>query len=233
MNESRKGIRIEFKTEQFPTVKLTKLLMADLLDVSYEQYEKLKNANANFMVIVAEKKTDRSYIFTHKDDFLNEFDSYKNNFILIKISSGYTNKKIEISLYNHVNKESNTSVTSDDSDWSRNIRAKITEVLEKHRTHYDLLHSRKSWLMWTAFGLIAMIGIIYFQPPKTIYLLAVVLIATPYGYAYLSMSIIRWLFRRFEIENIVQLRFRRWILGGFIGGIIVGVIAGLIVLLFR
>jgi hypothetical protein len=203
--------------------------MGDLLDVLYEQYEKLKHANASFMVIVAEKKTDRSYIFTHKDDFLNEFGSYINNFILIRISSGYSIKKIEISLYNHVNKESNISVTSDDSDWSRNIRAKITEVLENHRTHYDFLHSRKSWIVWTAFGPITMIGIVYFQPPKTIYLLAVVLIVTPYGYAYLSMSIIRWMFPRFVIENSTQMRFRRWILVGLIGGTIVGVIAGLIV----
>jgi hypothetical protein len=40
--------------------------MGDLLDVLYDEYEKLKHANASFMVIVAEKKTDRSYILLIK-----------------------------------------------------------------------------------------------------------------------------------------------------------------------
>ena len=41
--------------------------------------------------------------------------------------------------------------------------------MEKYQTHYDFVHSRTSWLIWTAVGIIVMIADLYFQPPKTIF----------------------------------------------------------------
>jgi hypothetical protein len=100
--------------------------------------------------------------------------------------------------------------------------------LEEHLTHYDFLHSRKSCIIWTGFGIIVSMAILYFQPPKTVCLTLLVAIAGSYGYAYWFMTIIRWLFPKFEIENTTQIRFRKWILVGLVGGTIVAVIGGLI-----
>ena len=42
-----------------------------------------------------------------------------------------------------------------------------------------------------------------------------------------------WLFPRLEVDNAAQIRFRGWILTGFIGGITVALIGGLLLSLFR
>ncbi len=48
MSDSRKSIKVQFRTQRFPTVKLTKSLMSELLDVVYDEYGKLQEAKASF-----------------------------------------------------------------------------------------------------------------------------------------------------------------------------------------
>jgi hypothetical protein len=82
------------------------------------------------------------------------------------------------------------------------------------------------------FGIIVMIVDLYFQPPKTIFA-TVGAIAIPWGVAYSCSVFIRWLFPRLEVDNAAQIRFRGWILTGFIGGITAALIGGLLLSLFR
>jgi hypothetical protein len=63
MSDSRKGIKVEFRTQRFPTVKLTKSLMSELLDVAYDEYEKLQEAKASFWILVTDKKSRQSICF--------------------------------------------------------------------------------------------------------------------------------------------------------------------------
>ncbi|MFY9872545.1 MAG: hypothetical protein WAK17_22780 [Candidatus Nitrosopolaris sp.] len=164
---------------------------------------------------------------------MKEFDSFMKSFGVIKISLVSPIKSISLELWNtYGNNKPIYSITSNDSDWSRNIRSKITDVLEKYQTHYDFLHSRKSWLIWMTFGIIVMIVDLYFQPPKTIFA-TVGAIAIPWGVAYSCSVFIRWLFPRLEVDNAAQIRFRGWILTGFIGGITAALIGGLLLSLFR
>jgi hypothetical protein len=87
----------------------------------YGEYEKLKEAKASFWILVTDKKVDRAY--THKDDFLKEFDSFMKSFGVIKISLVSPIKSISLELWNtYGNNKPIYSITSNDSDWSRNIR---------------------------------------------------------------------------------------------------------------
>ncbi len=63
MSDSRKGIKVGFRTQPFPTVKLTKSFMSELLDVIYDEYEKLQEAKASFWILVTDKKSRQSICF--------------------------------------------------------------------------------------------------------------------------------------------------------------------------
>jgi hypothetical protein len=54
MSDSRKVIKVQFRTQRFPTVKLTKSLMSELLDVDYDEYEKLQEAKASLWILVTD-----------------------------------------------------------------------------------------------------------------------------------------------------------------------------------
>jgi hypothetical protein len=63
MSDSRKVIKVQFRTQLFPTVKLTKSLMSELLDVVYDEYEKLQEAKASSWILVTDKKSRQSICF--------------------------------------------------------------------------------------------------------------------------------------------------------------------------
>lgn len=228
MSDSPKGVKIRFDTKDFPTVKLTKEFLEDLLNIVYKEYETRQEANVNFRIVVVEKTVNRAYVYTHKDDFLKEYNYFLKRFVNLTIKLENPLRNILIDIWNYKNKKSKYSVTSDNEEWSGKIEYKMAKILEKHQTGYNFLHSRKSWIMWGVAGFLITLGYMYFQPSQPITDKLIQITVSTWSIAYWSSYFIRWLFPRIEIENTIPVKFRSWLLTGLIGGVVIGVILKLL-----
>jgi hypothetical protein len=220
---SQRGIKIQSKCDEFPSIRLDKENLEKIIDIVDEEHKAL--TNSTFVIVLVEKNKS-VYAFTDKDDFLHDIDL--RNFLEISIKLDYGRKNTSIEIWNLGNKKSTYCVISDDDHWWRDVRLHIQDVLEKFRTRKDFVYSAKAWIVWVAIGIFITLSYQLFLPSKIPWILIFNVSALLFSMTYWVSTFFRWLFPRIELPGMPQIRFRCWILGTVITGIIISVIVELI-----